>query len=81
MDLKTYRTKNGIKMPDMAKALKKTPQHLYEIERGIAFPSRKLAQEIESQTEGNVTAIELLGIESGMKEQAGAEPEPPVSPG
>jgi len=65
MDLKTYRSKNNIRMVDLAKIVNKTPQHLYEIERGSAFPSRKLAFRIEQATGGAVTLRELLFPETG----------------
>lgn len=60
MELKTYRVQNNIKMSELAKRLNKTPQHLYEIERGSAFPSRALALRIEQATGGAVTLRELL---------------------
>lgn len=60
MDLKTFRYKNNIRMCDLAKMLNKTPQHIYEIERGSAFPSRNLALRIEQATGGMVTLRELL---------------------
>lgn len=60
MKLKEYRIKNNVKMSEIAKSVKKSVQHLYEIERGDAFPSRKLALAIEKETSGAVTSQELL---------------------
>lgn len=60
MNLKTYRTKNNVKMTEVAAAVGKSVQHLYEIERGIAFPSRKLAKALSVFTDGAIRAEELL---------------------
>ncbi len=60
MKLKSYFKARKVKVPDMAQRLKISKQHLYEILRGEAFPSRKLALRIEQETGGVVKSAELL---------------------
>lgn len=60
MELKTYLKKNAVKVPVLAKRLDITKQHLYEILRGISFPSRKLAHRIKKETNGVVTLRDLF---------------------
>ncbi len=60
MELKTYIEKRGLTVPKLANKLNITKQHLYDILRGKAFPSRKLAAKIEDETEGAVKRTDLL---------------------
>jgi len=66
MNLKKYRTENNIKMAVIAAAVGKSVQHLYEIERGVAFPSRKLAKKLEEFSDGDMTAEELMFPKKGL---------------
>jgi DNA-binding XRE family transcriptional regulator len=60
MKLKKYRTMHKLSVADVADSLGVSRQHIYEIERGSAFPSRSLALKIEAYTKGYVTAMDLL---------------------
>jgi len=62
MELKTYRIKHGLSVIQLAKILKLSRQHVYDIESGKHHPSRLLAMRIEDDLKGEVTAKELLGI-------------------
>ena len=61
MNIKTFRTKNNLSIIAIAKILNISRQHVYDLESGKAFPSRKLAAAIEKKMDG-VTARELLGF-------------------
>lgn len=58
--IKAYRKRNGVSVAQMADALKISKQHIYEIERGSSYPSRKLAKAIEDFTSGEIRAAEIL---------------------
>ena len=60
MNLKEFRTNNRLTVADVASSLGITRQHVYEIERGSAYPSRKLALRIEEATKGAVTLRDLF---------------------
>jgi len=60
MSLKEFRTNNRLTVADVASSLGITRQHVYEIERGSAYPSRKLALRIEEATGGAVTLRDLF---------------------
>lgn len=62
MNLLTFRKINNLSVIKLSTQLNISRQHLYDIEKGKAFPSRKLAKQIEDFTNGVVTAKELLGI-------------------
>ena len=60
MLLKEYRKKQALSVIAMAKKLKISRQHVYDIERRKAYPSRALALRIEKATGGLVPAWALL---------------------
>lgn len=62
MKLKDYRIKHNLSVIQLAKILKISRQHVYDIESGDAHPSRVMAMRIEKDLNGEVTAIELLDI-------------------
>lgn len=62
MNLTEYRKSNGISVIEMAKLLNKSRQHIYDIEKGNAYPSRKLAKRIETLTKKKVKAAQLLQL-------------------
>ena len=62
MKLKTFRTKNNLSVIALAKLLNISRQHVYDMESGDAYPSRRLAAVIEKKLNGDVTARELLGL-------------------
>jgi len=69
MDLREFLFKKGITQIEFAKKLGISRGHLNQILHKTKHPSRKLAKEIEEQTEGKVTAIELLFPEKFSKEE------------
>lgn len=60
MKLKQYRQERNIPARTFAKKVLVSVQHIYEIERGVAFPSRSLARRIAKSTKNMVTERELL---------------------
>ena len=60
MDLREYLFKKRITQVEFANRLEVSRGHLSQILNGTKHPSRKLAKKIEEETEGKVTAIELL---------------------
>ena len=62
MKLKTFRTKNNLSVIALADLLHISRQHIYDMESGKAYPSRRLAAAIEKKLNGDVTARELLGL-------------------
>ena len=60
MNLREYLFKKRITQVDFAKRLGISRGHLGQILHGTKHPSRKLAKKIEEETEGKVTAVELL---------------------
>jgi len=62
MKLKKYREQYNLSIITIAKTLRVSRQHIYDIEAGKTFPSRTLAKLIERKTSGQVTARELLGL-------------------
>lgn len=60
MDFREFLFKKGITQVQFAKQLGISRGHLNQILHKTKHPSRKLAKEIEAQTEGKVTAMELL---------------------
>lgn len=63
MELKTFIEKClKMKRVQAAKKLGITRQHLYDILKGNAYPSRKLALKIEELSKGKVKAKELLRV-------------------
>jgi len=62
MNIKQYRTKYNMTVIRLSEILAISRQHVYDLESGNAFPSRKLAAKIEKKLNGEVTAKELLGV-------------------
>jgi transcriptional regulator with XRE-family HTH domain len=60
VNFREYLFKKRITQVDFAKKLEISRGHLSQILYGTKHPSRKLAKKIEEETEGKVTAIELL---------------------
>lgn len=60
MQLKNYRIQNKLSVAKVAQNLSVTRQHIYEIERGSAFPGRSLALRISEYTNGAVSVEDLL---------------------
>lgn len=69
VNLREYLFKKRITQVDFAKKLEISRGHLSQILYGAKHPSRKLAKKIEEETEGKVTAIELLFPEKSSKEE------------
>jgi len=59
--IKNYRTKHNLSVIKFSHLIGTSRQHVYELERGYKA-SVKLAIKIEKVTNGEVTAIDLLGI-------------------
>lgn len=68
MNIRDYLFKKRITQVDFAKRLGISRGHLGQILHGTKHPSRKLAKKIEAETEGKVTAVELLFPEQSSKE-------------
>lgn len=64
MNFREYLFKKRISQVEFAKKLGVSRGHLNQILHGNKHPSRKLAKKIEEETEGKVTAIELLFSEN-----------------
>lgn len=60
MDLREYLFRKRITQVDFAKKLGVSRSHLSQIIAGTKHPSRKLAKKIEEETNGHVTALEML---------------------
>ena len=60
VNFREYLFKKRITQVDFAKKLGISRGHLNQILHGIKHPSRKLANKIEEESEGKVTAVELL---------------------
>lgn len=60
MNLLQYRTLNYISVKQASKELGISRQHVYDIEKGRSFPSRKLSIKISTWSNGAVTVSELL---------------------
>jgi len=63
MKLKNYRAKYNLSVIALAAQIGISRQHVYDLESGNAYPSRKLAAAIEKKLKHEVTAKELLGVE------------------
>ena len=68
MNLREYLFKKRITQIDFAKRLGISRGHLGQILHSTKHPSRKLAKKIEEETEGKVTAAELL-LPENFKEE------------
>ena len=64
MNFREYLFNKRITQIEFAKKLEISRGHLSQILHGTKHPSRKLAKKIEDETEGKVTAIELLFSEN-----------------
>jgi len=62
MELKDYRKKHRYSLRALAEEIGCTGQMLSIIETGKGYPSRVLALKIQAFTQGEVKAIDLLGI-------------------
>lgn len=60
MNLQEYRKLKHISVKQASEELEITGQHIYDIEKRKAFPSRKLSQKINKWSNGLVTQMELL---------------------
>jgi len=69
VNFREYLFKKRITQIDFAKRLGISRGHLGQILHGAKHPSRKLAKKIEEETEGKVTAVELLFPEKSAKEE------------
>jgi transcriptional regulator with XRE-family HTH domain len=68
VNLREYLFKKRITQVDFAKQLGISRGHLGQILHSTKHPSRKLAKKIEEETEGKVTAVELL-LPENFKEE------------
>jgi DNA-binding XRE family transcriptional regulator len=59
--LTEYRIKNGLSVINFAKIIGVSRTHVYELESGTT-PSVKLAKKIKAKTNGELNALELLGL-------------------
>ncbi|CCB88681.1 helix-turn-helix domain-containing protein [Simkania negevensis] len=71
--MKEYLFKRNIPPKKFASDLRISVSYLYQLLRGERKPSPELAQKIEAYTEGEVTALQLLGIEQELEGQTLAE--------
>jgi transcriptional regulator with XRE-family HTH domain len=69
VNFREYLFKKRITQIEFAKRLGISRGHLGQILHGTKHPSRKLAKKIEEETEGKVTAVELLFPEQSAKEE------------
>ena len=70
MNFREYLFKKRITQVDFAKRLGISRGHLGQILHRTKHPSRKLAKKIEEETEGKVTALELLFPENFKEENS-----------
>ena len=61
MDLREYLFRKRFSVTEFAKKINYSRTYVNEIVTGNRTPGRKLAKAIEKETEGEVTAKELLG--------------------
>ncbi|WP_420420983.1 helix-turn-helix domain-containing protein [Simkania sp.] len=71
--MKEYLFKRNIPPKKFASDLRISVSYLYQLLRGERKPSLELAQKIEAYTEGEVTALQLLGIVQELEGQTLAE--------
>ena len=71
--MKEYLFKRNIPPKKFASDLKISVSYLYQLLRGERKPSLELAKKIEVYTKGEITALQLLGIEQELAEQTIAE--------
>ncbi len=69
MNFREYLFQKRIIQVDFAKKLGISRGHFSQILYGAKHPSRKRTKKIEDETEGKVTAIELLFPEKSSKEE------------
>lgn len=62
MDIKTFRINNHLSVIKMAELVGVSRQHIYDLEKQRAYPSRKLAAKIQAITNNDIKASEILGI-------------------
>lgn len=68
MDLRTYLFHKRISITDFSKRIKCSRDHLSRIVNGKLTPSRRLAEDIEQETNGEVTLKELMDNVSWKKD-------------
>jgi DNA-binding XRE family transcriptional regulator len=64
MTLTEARERSGMKVPQLAKRLGISKQHLYDIEKGERSPGRELAVRIVEE----FPSVDLLGLLKGQQE-------------
>lgn len=64
--MKEYLFKHNIPPKKCASDLKISVSYLYQLIRGERKPSLELAQKIEEYTQGEITVLQLLGIENEL---------------
>jgi len=69
LNLREYLFRKRITQIDFARRLGISRGHLGQILHGSKHPSRKLAKKIEEETEGKVTAIELIFPETNKLQE------------
>jgi len=79
MQLKQWRKKSGLTQSQLGERAGLTGVQIGRIERGLSPASRESAKRIEAATKGEVTAAELLGLETGAPARAGHMSEDPAS--
>lgn len=60
MELKIYLVRNKMSITDFSKKLRYSRDHLSRVINGTKRPSKKLAEDIEKATNGEVKAEDLL---------------------
>lgn len=72
MSLRSWRKSSGLNAAQLAKKVGASVEAIYCYERGSRRPRPDIAQRIESVTNGEVTAAELLGltVEKGVREDS-----------
>ena len=67
--LSEWRKANNCSLKQLGEQTRLQKGFLSEIERGLKRPSVEAARRIEAATNGEVTAAELLGLSSGVREE------------
>jgi len=70
LEMKEYLFKRNIPPKKFASDLKISVSYLYQLLRGERKPSLELAQKIEVYTKGEITVLQLLGIEQEIAKQS-----------
>ncbi|KJS36558.1 MAG: hypothetical protein VR74_11965 [Hyphomonas sp. BRH_c22] len=79
MQLSDWRKSRGISQSELGEAAGLAGPYISQIESGARRPSPDAAKRIEAATSGEVTAAELLGLETGVSKRTKSMAEDAVS--